>query len=118
VYNTDDTLQHFGKLGMRWGRKKSSFKTTRIKSSNSSDHDHAQALKAKGIKALSNDQINTLLKRLNLEKQMRDVRVSDLKRGEEMVKTILGIGTTVAAIYGLSKTPLGEALKQKFKRTT
>jgi hypothetical protein len=116
-HKVDAVLAHFGISGMRWGRRKSSFKTTRTKSNNSSDHDKAQALKAKGMKALSNDQINTLLKRLNLEKQMRETKVSDLKRGEEIAKTILGIGTTVAAIYGLSKTPLGEAIKQKFKRT-
>jgi hypothetical protein len=116
-HKVDEVLAHFGIGGMKWGKRKGSFKTTRVKSNNAVDYDRAQALKAKGIKNLSNDQINVLIKRINLEKQIKDTQVSKLKRGEEMAKTILGIGTTVAGIYALSKTPLGEAIRQKMSRT-
>lgn len=116
-HKVDAILAHFGIFGMKWGSKKSSFKTNRVKSNNASDHDQAKALKSKGLKNLSNVQINTLLKRMNLEKQMKDAKVSELKRGEEIAKTILSIGTTVTALYALSKTPLGKAIRKRVTGT-
>lgn len=104
------TLAHFGIIGMKWGVRRES-------SGGSEDHRRAKELKSRGIKHLSNAEINDLLKRLQLEKQMRDVSVNELKRGEEIVKTILNIGTTAAAIYGLSKTPLGEAISKRMRRS-
>lgn len=112
----DNVLAHFGIFGMKWGKKKGSFKTARTKSPNATDYDRAKALKAKGLKNLSNDQINVLLKRMNLEKQMKDHSVNELKRGEEIAKTILNIGTTITAVYNLSKTPLGQAIQARLTR--
>lgn len=115
-------IKHIGILGMKWGSKKSTDrvlgKTGKLKPIPKylSDNEKAKAISRKGLKNMSNDEINTVLKRMNLEKQMKDLNIAKLKRGEEMAKTVLSIGTTVAAIYGLSKTPLGEAIVKKLTR--
>lgn len=118
----DNELSHYGTKGMRWGKATSRlikrptlFKTKRTKTS---EYEYVSSLKEKGIKNLTNDQINTVIKRMNLEKQYRDVNPSKFKKGEEMAKNVLAIGTTIAAIYALSKTPLGEAIKNKLRRAS
>lgn len=118
----EELLKHAGILGMKWGSRRATDralgKTGKLKPipKHLSDNEKAKAISKKGLKNMSNDEINTVLKRMNLEKQMKEMNIAKLKRGEEMMKTVLSIGTTVSAIYGLSKTPLGEAIVKKLTR--
>lgn len=70
----DDTLQHFGVLGMRWGRRKA-------QPSGSSDHSRAAAIRAKKPgEVISDKEIATYEKRKNLEDSLKNAaRVSGVK---------------------------------------
>jgi hypothetical protein len=108
LYHTaEDVLAHFGISGMKWHSHKSATKT-----SPSADYTEARMLQAKGSKNLSTKELGDLTKRLQLEKQLRDLKTADVTRGADVAKTILGIGTTLTSIYALSTTPMGQAVKK------
>lgn len=81
--HSDETsafLSHFGVKGMKWGFRKDGVSTGRkaAGSKESPDSKKAAAAKAKvgrkgNTKALSNDELQSLVKRMNLEKQYRNL---------------------------------------------
>jgi hypothetical protein len=114
-------LMHYGILGMHWGRKRSGnsgikSKTQKlVKSGIKTVKDHADyieknKLKVKKISEMSNDEIMKLTRRINLEKQVKDLRPNKIKQGLNIVKNITAAGTTVASLYALSTTPLGSKI--------
>lgn len=70
----DDVLAHFGVKGMKWGVRKDGSRP----SSASADHDRAQAIKKKArfgqTRRLSNDELKTLIERMNLEQQLTNLK--------------------------------------------
>lgn len=115
----DRTLEHFGIPGMRWGVRRARGASGRV-STSSEDHLTSRQLKKKKVKELSNAELKALNNRLNLERNLRDLKISDSQKGLEFVKTITAVGTTLAAAYALSETPLGKAtvsvIKGKLKK--
>lgn len=119
---TDDVLKHFGIGGMKWGVRKASSKPSsavggkQVKSDkpdkSSADYKESRQIKAKGYKNMSTKELADLTKRLQLEKQLRDLKVADYSRGIEPAKAILAAGTTIASLYALSTTPMGQAIKK------
>ena len=99
------SLYHYGILGMKWGKRRN----PRV---NSEDHTKTKGLKSKKPRELSNDEIKALTERLRLEKNLREIKSHDQTKGLEFVKTVTSVGTTVAALYALSTTPMGEAVKR------
>lgn len=76
----EDFLQHYGVKGMRWGFRKDGGSGGRkaASSKESADSKKAAAAKAKvgrkgNTKALSNDELQALVKRMNLEKQYKNL---------------------------------------------
>jgi len=70
----DNFLEHYGKLGMKWGRRKAAAPTaTNSQPGASQDAKHVTAIKRKvdkgGTAALSNRELKDLTTRMNLEKQ-------------------------------------------------
>lgn len=98
-----ESLYHFGVVGMKWGRR-------RARTPGSEDHESSRVLKNKGVKNLSTKELKELTQRLQLEKQYKDLSPNDFKRGMNIVKEITAVGTTIAAAYALTKTPLGQEL--------
>lgn len=82
---TDKTLEHVGILGMKWGRRKASSKS----SSPSSDHKVATSLKKKHLSEMSNDELKKLTTRMQLEKQYKDLSKTDISEGRKVVNEIL-----------------------------
>lgn len=74
----------------------------------SDDYEEARNLKRRGSKNLSTKELQTLTQRLNLEKQYKDMNPSDFDKGMNFIKKVTAAGTTVAALYALTKTPLGQ----------
>lgn len=96
-----NALSHYGVLGMHWGKHK--VQPVRV---HSADHIERNALYNKHVSEMSNDEIMKLTRRINLEKQVRDIHPSAYKKGMNIVKDITAAGVTVGALYGLSQTPL------------
>ena len=63
--SSDDELYHYGVLGMRWGHRKAKYR-------NSKDYNRAHGLrKRKNYKQMSNNELQTVNKRLELENRYR-----------------------------------------------
>jgi hypothetical protein len=92
----DDFLLHFGVKGMKWGvrhRGGVATGTPRAKHPASEDSAHAAALSSRvkkgGTSALSNKELGDLVKRMNLEKQFKDLDQKNVSAGEKIVKDVL-----------------------------
>lgn len=114
-----EDLYHHGIQGMKWGIRHQVGKDGLINKSKpvslSDDYMSSRILKAKKASNLSNSELQELTKRLQLEKQYRELKSSDSLKGLDFVKTVTAAGATVAALYGLSKTPLGQDVIKAFK---
>jgi len=82
----------------------------------SADSKVASKLKQKGMKSLSNDQLKQLNTRLQLEKQYKDLKPSDVKKGAKVAKNILKVGTTASSVYALAKSPLAQDVAKAIKK--
>jgi hypothetical protein len=107
---TDDFLEHFGVKGMKWGHRKKESRVSvttgpggRIRTTGghsrppSADAVKAARLRQKGkkssVRSLSNDELATLLKRMNLEKQYKDLQGDNaFRKGTKFVRELLGTG--------------------------
>ena len=78
----------------------------------SEDYKQSQGLKTKTYKQMSNKELQSLNTRMQLEKNLRDLKSMDVQKGVDVVKTLTAAGTTVASLYALSTTPLGQAVKK------
>lgn len=123
-HKADETLAHFGILGMKWGVRRKTGSNGLVGSKGKSakqrseDYIKSREIKAKGYKNLSTKELQDLTKRMQLEKQLRELTVSDYTKGHEAVKAVLAVGTTVVSIYALSQTPMGKAIKGAIESKT
>jgi hypothetical protein len=102
-------LAHYGVLGMKWGvRKKSKgrVKTSKRSSKYSSDYKESQKLRKKSSKELSNDQLKTLNRRMNLEQEYNRLSTSSISRGEAYAKRVVAVGGLASGVYALAKSDL------------
>lgn len=109
-----DVLEHHGVKGMKWG-------VIRDKIRNRPDHSsedaraakaHKKTVRKHGTKALSNEELQALVRRMNLESQFADLRKkqpSKFKTGHETVKNILEVAKTGQQVAQLAKGPAGKA---------
>ena len=75
-------LQHFGILGMHWGKRTAS-------GPSSADHIQSRELRKKQTHELSNAEITKITTRMQLEKQLKTLDEGDSKRGRELVGKFL-----------------------------
>lgn len=122
-HKADETLAHFGILGMKWGIRRKTGSNGLVGSKGKSakqrseDYIKSREIKSKGYKNLSTKELQDLTKRMQLEKQLRELTVSDYTKGMEAAKAVLAVGTTVASIYALSQTPMGKAIKDAITKS-
>lgn len=116
-HKADETLAHFGILGMKWGIRRGNSSSAKSLKSASEDFVKSREIKAKGYKNLSTKELKELTTRMNLEKQLRELTSSDQTRGLDIVKTITAAGTTIAAAYALGQTPIGQAIKKRLTKS-
>lgn len=99
----EEVLQHYGILGMKWGvrrdratlqrlRKKKFTKDTKPKPK-SQDAAKAAAAKKKakksGVQSLSNQELQTLINRMNLETQYFNVNAKSTSPGKKFAKELI-----------------------------
>lgn len=84
----EEFLEHFGIKGMRWGVRRS--KTVLEKEGPSDDYQRAAEAKAKlkksGAQALTNKEMQDLVNRMNLEKQLSTLSVTQKDKYKSMVE--------------------------------
>lgn len=78
---TNQTLQHVGVLGMKWG--------VHRRGPDSQDHILSRQLKRKRVSELSNDEIRKVTTRLQLEKQLKDLDPKSLGVGRKILSGLL-----------------------------
>jgi hypothetical protein len=120
-----DVLAHHGIKGMKWGQRKSrssSGDSHKPSGPVSSDHAVAEAHKSTinkhGTKALSNNDLQQLITRMNLEQQHRNLSSqspSKFKKGHNHVKTVLSVAKTLNDIHNTVNGPVGKAVKTAVK---
>ena len=81
-----DSLQQSGVLGMRWGHRKSGTSST---GPPSADHATVASIRKKKLHEMSNDEINKLVTRTNLENQYKSLRPDKTSAGKKYVAGIL-----------------------------
>lgn len=116
--NVVDVLKHFGVKGMRWGVRKSESAVTvsdrkkKLKTSGGARRPaHADAVrarmlgqvgKASGLKALSNEELQTYAHRLQLEQNVKRLNYNEMNPGKKFVATILGRSGNSLASEGVN----------------
>ena len=115
---TDNFLKHYGVIGMKWGRRKSYKNSVKISGGRrttipaqlqpiSKDAKNAQSFakvaKTHGTQALSNQQLQALVNRQNLERQYSQLNPAQLSKGQKIMKQLSPmIGDVV--VPGLAQT--------------
>lgn len=112
----EDSISHHGVKGMHWGvrRASSATSTSSRRAETHGDRQKVNELKKNSNRTLSNEELETIRKRLQLESNVSKLKTqtATVNRGHEVAKTILAVGTTAASIYALSQTPLGKRVIQ------
>ena len=104
----NNELYHYGVLGMKWGRRKaqssSSGSGTRSKRSNPTvDPSYKKAHSKKKVKYMSDHELREVNKRLNLERNYRDMTRTKSK-GKAAVDAFVSTAGTIAAVMGAYNT--------------
>lgn len=87
----EDYLQHYGILGMKWGKRKQkeSSGSTRQKKSTKT-----KTSKRVNVKKLSDEELQRKIRRLQMEKQYRDLKRDEVSEGRKIAGRILSNTTT------------------------
>ena len=97
----NDYLEHYGVKGMRWGHRKNG--------SYSKDSQEVRDIKkTKKMKAMSNDELQKVNKRMQLEATNRQLRSQNVNQGRKLVGKFGTMATTavMSAVisYGINST--------------
>lgn len=117
-----DYISHFGVKGMKWGirryqnRDGSLTPEGRKRYGRSEDSEKVQELRKKPISAMSNQELETVIRRMNLERQYRDLKSSEINSGKKKAKEVLDYANTASQFYNLYNSPMGKATKSAIKK--
>lgn len=116
----NNELYHYGILGMKWGvrRNRASSKSSsgKTKRAPSEDYVQAQKLKKKKLHELSNKELETINRRMQLEQNYRSLNRQQISRGQKFVNDILyevGKDTAKTAVRSGVKAGISAIRKMK-----
>lgn len=93
----ENCLKHYGILGMRWGVRKAS-----RKSSEGVHEDYKKAHNKKSVKSMSDNELRERNKRLQMEQQYSSL-TKKTSYGKKVVKAITATAATITALEGSYK---------------
>lgn len=100
-------LYHYGVLGMKWGVKRSrsgsSSSGKRSRNKPTVDPSYKKAHTKKKLKYMSDNELKEINKRLNLERNYKDLTRTK-SRGKKAVDAFVSTAGTIAAVAGAYKT--------------
>ena len=103
-----DILEHFGILGMKWGRRRGKKTTT---TNTSPEHKNKVLLKKKKISEMTNSELKTLNERLQLERSYKELKSTDMSAGKKFIMDlVINTGKQLAQSYVQKNA--GELLKK------
>lgn len=121
----DLELFHYGVKGMQWGvrRNRKGGVTTSTKSGNSrssgiatgrkpsADHRKSRKIAKKSVDQMSNEELRTFAKRIQLEKSYAEATAtpSVMKRGQKQVNNMLSYAQTAINVYQVATHPATKA---------
>lgn len=117
-----DYISHFGTKGMKWGirryqnRDGSLTPEGRKRYGRSEDSEKVKELRKKPVSAMSNQELETVIRRMNLERQYRDLKSSEINSGKKKAKEVLDYANTASQFYNLYNSPMGKATKSAIKK--
>lgn len=112
-----DYISHFGIKGQKWGirryqnRDGSLTPEGRKRYGRSEDSEKVRELRKKPVSAMSNQELETVIRRMNLERQYRDLKSSEINSGKKKAKEVLDYANTASQFYNLYNSPMGKATK-------
>lgn len=126
----DDVLAHFGIRGMKWGvrRSRGADGTVGGEHGNSTSNDaerakeYHQRAKTSGLHTLSNQELQHLISRMNLEQQYSKLEAptstggDKIRKGQKFIREALGVARTAQEIHGLVNSPLMKDIKKATKK--
>lgn len=102
MHEVENFLAHYGKIGMKWGR--------RSGRSVSSDYTSSTKLRKKGHKQLSNEELKSAIGRMQLEKQYKDLNPKGFSLANKWVASALAVGVTVNSAIAFKNSAAGSAI--------
>jgi len=105
----DEFIEHHGVKGMRWGVRRSRSRVSKASSGSKTTFQKAPS-------RLSNDQLNSRIKRMELEKRYKDLNKQDVSEGKKFSSEVLrssGKQVATTLIAGAALLAVGHALSKK-----
>lgn len=90
-----NTLKHYGILGMKWGVRRTPAQLARARGSSKKQSDSSNK---KNAKNMSDDELRSVVNRLQMERQYSQLSQSNVSKGKEYAQKVIKAGTTVAAV--------------------
>lgn len=129
-------LEHFGIKGMHWGVRRQRADDGRVRGPSKSTRSHVSPdaaraqkshviVKAKGVEALSNQDLQHLVNRMNLEQQFSRLTAEPstaskagtrLKTGQKAIKEVIGVALMAKQVHEIANSAMVRDIKTAIEK--